>query len=111
MSAPTLRGVFRSVNRVVAPLARSGLAGPLPVGVGLVMLQTTGRRSGLQRQVPLLSARLGDRLLIGTVRSTSQWFRNLAVDPDPAVWLGGQARPADASVRPGPVSLAVLELA
>ena len=110
MSAPSLQGVFRSVNRVVAPLARSGLAGPLPVGVGLVMLQTTGRRTGLMREVPLLSARVGDRLVVGTVRSTSQWFRNLAVDPDPAVWLGGRVRPADASVKRGPVSLAVLEL-
>jgi len=44
-------------------------------------------------------------------RSTSQWFRNLAVDPDPAVWLGGRVRPANASVHRGPVSLAVLELA
>ena len=49
--------------------------------------------------------------VVGTVRSTSQWFRNLAVDPDPAVWLGGRVRPAGASVKRGPVSLAVLELA
>ncbi len=42
---------------------------------------------------------------------TCRWFRNLAVDPDPAVWLGGRVRPADASVKRGPVSLAALELA
>ena len=110
LRVPSLRDVLGPVNRVVAPLARSGLAGPLPIGVGLVMLQTTGRRTGRERQVPLLSARLGDRVVVGTVRSNSQWFRNLAVDPDPAVWLHGSPRPADATVRTGPFNMAVLDL-
>ncbi|MFZ4517686.1 MAG: nitroreductase/quinone reductase family protein [Microthrixaceae bacterium] len=98
------------MNRVIGPLARSGMVGPLPVGVGLVVLRTTGRRTGLEREVPLLAARVGDRVLVGTVRTDSQWFRNLAVDPDPAVWLCGSLRPAGATVRTGPVRLALLEL-
>jgi hypothetical protein len=110
VSLPSVRRVFGPLNRLVAPLARSGLAGPLPVGVGLVLLETTGRRSGLMREVPLLSARIGNRLVVSTVRSDSQWVRNLAVDPEPAVWVGGRPRPADATVKRGPVNLAVLEL-
>jgi deazaflavin-dependent oxidoreductase (nitroreductase family) len=110
VSLPSVRRVFGPLNRLVAPLARSGLAGPLPVGVGLVLLETTGRRSGQLREVPLLSARVGNRLVVSTVRSDSQWVRNLAVDPEPAVWVGGRARPADATVKRGPVNVAVLEL-
>ena len=110
MSLPSVRQVFGPLNRLVAPLARSGLAGPLPVGVGLVMLETTGRRTGLMREVPLLSARVGNRLLVSTIRSDSQWVRNLAVDPEPAVWVGGRARPAEATVRRGPLNVAVLDL-
>ena len=110
MSMPLVRRVFGPLNRLVAPLARSGLAGPLPVGVGLVLLETTGRRTGLRREVPLLSARVGNRLVVSTVRSDSQWVRNLAVDPDPAVWLGGRPRLAEATVRRGPLNVAVLDL-
>lgn len=102
--------VFDVVNRVVAPVARSGLAGPLPVGAGLVMLRTSGRRTGLPREVPVLSVRLGHLLMVGTVRPTSQWIRNLAADPEPEVWLGGKRRPANATVRTGAVGLAVLDL-
>ena len=108
--APVGARLFETVNRVVAPVARSGLAGPLPVGAGLVMVRTAGRRTGLPREVPVLSLRLGHLLMVGTVRRDSQWIRNLAADPEPEVWLGGRRRPANATVRTGPVGVAVLDL-
>lgn len=74
------------------------------------MVRTAGRRTGIPREVPLLSLRLGHLLMIGTVRPTSQWIRNLAADPEPEVWLGGRRRPANATVHTGPVGVAVLDL-
>ena len=109
-TVPTKQQVFHRVNKVVAPIARSGLAAPLPVGPGLVMLRTAGRRTGRRQEVPLLSLRVGHLVLVGTVRPTSQWFRNLAVDQAPEVWVDGKVRPAEAKVRTGPFNLAVLEL-
>ncbi len=107
---PTKKQVFDQVNKVVAPLARSGLASPLPVGPGLVMLRTAGRVTGRRQEVPLMSVRLGHLVVVGTVRPTSHWFKNLAVDPAPEVWVDGKVRPADARVRRGPFNLAVLDL-
>lgn len=107
---PTKKQVFDRVNKVVAPIARSGLAAPLPVGPGLVMLRTAGRRTGRRQEVPLLSMRVGHLVVVGTVRPTSHWFKNLSVDPAPEVWVDGKVRPAEAKVRTGPFNLAVLDL-
>ena len=109
-AVPTKKQVFDRVNKVVAPIARSGLAAPLPVGPGLVMLRTAGRRTGRRQEVPLLSLRVGHLVLVGTVRPTSHWFKNLSVDPAPEVWVDGKVMPAQAKVRTGPFNLAVLDL-
>jgi hypothetical protein len=111
MQAPSLsRTVFDSINRVVGPLARRGVVSPPPLGGGVVVMETTGRRSGLPRQVPLLATRVGDRLYVSTVRSGSQWVRNAEADPRVGVWLHGYRRDATAKVRRGPIQLVEVEL-
>ena len=93
------RDTFRAVNDLVRPLVKRGLGSPLPVGVGAVVLATTGRRSGTEREVPLVAARWGDRMVVSTVRSRSHWVRNLEAYPRGAVWVNGDQRRVDASVR------------
>jgi len=104
------RGAFRTLNRVVLPAVKTGLASPLQFGVGLVVLETVGRRSGLRREVPLVSARFGDTIVMSTVRHPSQWVENAAAAGSARVWMGGTARPATASVRRGPLQLVVLDM-
>ena len=108
---PPTRAAFRALNSIVRPLLKRGAASPLPIGAGLVVLETTGRSSGLPREVPLVAARIGDRVLVSTVRRRSQWVRNLDAEPQAHVWLGGERRPVTASLQRGPFDVASLALA
>ena len=96
--ANVTRVSFRQLNRVIGPLVRHGALSPLAVGGGLVILETTGRVSGLPREVPLVASRIGDRVLVSTVRSNSQWIRNVEADAHVQVWVGGRRRDAVAEV-------------
>ena len=89
--------VLRAVNRVVEPVVRAGFGNSL-VGPGVFLVETTGRRSGLRRPVPLLGVRVGDVLLVATVRRRSDWARNLQQHPVADVWIAGRPRPATANL-------------
>jgi F420H(2)-dependent quinone reductase len=94
--------VFTAINAVVRPAVKKGIGSPLPIGIGWIVLEATGRKSGKVREVPLLAARVGDTLMVSTVRDNSQWLANVIAEPNVAVWLGGRRRPMIASVMQGP---------
>jgi deazaflavin-dependent oxidoreductase (nitroreductase family) len=80
-----MHGAFIQLNRWFAvPALRAGL-GPLfstPVLGSLMVLRTTGRKSGLPRDVPLGYAILdGCVYCIAGFGVETQWFRNIQADP------------------------------
>lgn len=105
---PLTRTAFRTLNKVVRPVLATGIGNPLPIGPGAVVVQTTGRTSGLPRQVPLAALRLGDRVVVSTVRGDSQWFANLEANDAAQVQLGGRFRDVHAATRRGLLNVAVL---
>jgi deazaflavin-dependent oxidoreductase (nitroreductase family) len=88
-----LRTAFRVFNRwVAAPLIRAG-GGPLlttPVAGSILLLRTTGRKSGLVREAPLGYTVIDGRVVVvAGYGRTAHWFLNAVADPEVEVMLPG----------------------
>src|SRR5260370_9544240 len=82
---------FGTLNALVEAAVRAGCASPGLLPTGMVLLETTGAKSGLPRRVPLLATVLEGCLFIGTARGArSQWLRNLRAEPRVRYWLAGR---------------------
>lgn len=66
----------------------------------LVLLTTTGRRSGEPRTTPMMFHRDGDRVLVIASNigapAHPDWYRNLEADPHVTVEIGDESYPATA---------------
>jgi deazaflavin-dependent oxidoreductase (nitroreductase family) len=88
-----LRKAFRVLNRwAAAPLIRAG-GGPLLATTAtgsILVLRTTGRKSGLVREAPLGYTIIDGRVVVmaGYGRN-AHWFRNALADPEVEVLLPG----------------------
>ena len=89
--------LFRTLNRFLEPAVRAGLGSTL-AGPAAFVVETTGRHSGLPRRVPLLAKRIGDTIIVSTIRDDSQWIRNLEHHPVADIWIAGRPRRASATV-------------
>jgi deazaflavin-dependent oxidoreductase (nitroreductase family) len=72
-----------------------------PIGMPMLVLTTTGRRTGRPRQQPLVFLRRGDQLIVvGTNFGQDQhpaWTSNILANPNVDVTIGGQTLPAVAT--------------
>lgn len=103
ISARTLRTLGR-LNVPVYRLTRGRLMGK--VGRAPVLLLTsTGRRSGQQRTAPVLYMADGERLIVigsnAGNRSAPAWSHNLKANPDAEVEIGARRRSVRARVAEG----------
>jgi len=77
-----------------------------PFGIPLLLLTTTGKKSGQRRQTPLMYQREDDRLfLIASNYGQSMhpaWSLNLLADPNAWVTMGGKEIPVVAAQLTGP---------
>lgn len=90
---------FRALNSVVEPLVRSGRLSSKRLPTTLLVLESTGFRSGQTRSTPLFGQQLGSYLLLSTARGNrSFWVRNLQKQPQVSYYIGGQEHQGEALV-------------
>ena len=73
------------------PLIIYGIGlGPI-YGRMVLLLTTTGRKSGLQRVTPLQYEEIDGKMTIGSARGTkADWFRNIVANPNVRVRVGSR---------------------
>jgi deazaflavin-dependent oxidoreductase (nitroreductase family) len=86
--------------------ANDGRVGGPFEGRALLLITTTGARSGRRRTTPLVYLRDGDRTLVvgskGGAPTHPDWYHNLLAHPGVTVELGGETYEAEAKVITGP---------
>ena len=93
-----MRGVFLILKTLHggAYRATGGRVGGRVLGMPVLMLTTTGRRSGRPRTVPLTYFEDGDALLVVGSKGGSprhpDWYLNLEAEPDVDVQVGSEHR-------------------
>jgi deazaflavin-dependent oxidoreductase (nitroreductase family) len=93
-------------ERVVAEFrANGGRVGGYHEGMPLLLLTTTGARSGQRRATPLTYLADGDRYVVaaagaGTPASPA-WYHNVVANPDVTVEVGGETFAATATAASG----------
>jgi deazaflavin-dependent oxidoreductase (nitroreductase family) len=81
------------------PVAESGCLSPEVWPLGLILLETIGRRSGEPHRTPVLAMMMDDHVIVRTFRGErSDWFKNLRANPNVRYWSDGRARSARAVV-------------
>lgn len=95
------RGVSKAITvRVVNPMVRRLLEWGVP-GTGAALLETTGRRSGLPRRVPVGNGLRGDAFWIVTEHGWSaDYVKNIQKDPRVRVKAGRRWRSGTAHILP-----------
>lgn len=87
-----IKNLLSPAQRTIYRLSRGrvSLTGRLPV----LLLTTTGRRSGKPRTVPVFYLRDGDRFVICNVRPPGErvnpWVLNIRADPDVSLEVSGR---------------------
>lgn len=80
-------------------------AGGVLDGRPLLLLTTTGARTGQARTTPMMYVEDGDRLLVFASNAGAErnpdWYHNLVSQPEVTVEVGGEAYPATAVVTRG----------
>ena len=82
--------------------ANDGQVGGMFEGAPMVLLHTTGARTGNERVNPLMYLPDGDRMVVfaskGGAPENPDWYYNLVANPDVTIELGSETRPATARV-------------
>ena len=103
----TMTKEFNEFNRNLIEefRANNGKVGGMFEGAPLLLLTTTGAKTGEARVVPLAYTKDGDHFVIiaskGGAASHPDWYHNLGANPEVAVEVGSEKFPARATIQQG----------
>ena len=96
--------LFVPANRWIYERTGGKVGGTL-AGAPVLLLSTTGRKTGTRRTTPVLYLADGDQLVVvasaGGSPTHPAWFLNLEADPDAEVQIGREVRPVRARITAG----------
>jgi deazaflavin-dependent oxidoreductase (nitroreductase family) len=96
---------MQAINRKVIEQFRAGGEVEGMHRERLLLLTTTGARSGQQRTTPMMFHPDGDRVLVmasnAGARKPPDWYANLSANPSVRVEIGDESYPATATVLTG----------
>jgi deazaflavin-dependent oxidoreductase (nitroreductase family) len=96
---------MQAINRTVIEQFRAGGEIEGMHRERLLLLTTTGARSGQQRTTPMMFHADGDRVLVmasnAGARKPPDWYANLSANPSVRVEIGDESYPATATVLTG----------
>ena len=103
MNKGWLYRLMRPMNRRMAQNYRKGIGPARKV----LLLTTTGRKSGLPRQTPLQYEEIDGAFYLGSARGAeADWFRNIQADPQVQVQVGKRCFQGSAEATTDPARIA-----
>lgn len=105
MMRQTTKGKFMSdwnANVIEEFRGNEGAVGGVFEGRPMLILHTTGAKSGQERLAPLVYRSEGERVFVfaskGGADTHPDWYHNIKANPDVTVEIGSDTRPMTASV-------------
>lgn len=85
-----------NANTWLYRLSNGKIGGRMPQGQPILLLTTTGRKSGQPRTAPLLYLQEGDKVVLvasqGGLPHHPLWYQNLEVNPDVEIEIGTEKK-------------------
>lgn len=98
--------IWRIMSWLNPLLERRFKSGGKP-GQLILLLTTTGRKTGQEHVTPLQYEQVGDAYYVGSARGKrADWFRNILVNPNVVVEIAGEKIPAHADAVTDPKEIA-----
>ncbi|MBS1810420.1 MAG: hypothetical protein JST84_19810 [Acidobacteria bacterium] len=90
--------VIKTLGQRLTPLIEMGFGNPLLWPTGAVVVEVTDRDSERTYKLPLTATRIGDLILLTSLRRQAGWLQNLMANSEIRYWLAGRPRLAQAFV-------------
>lgn len=89
---------IKAAGRGLLPLIELGFGNPLLWPTGSVVVEVTDKDAARTYKLPLTATRIGNLLLLTSLRREAGWLQNMLATPKVRYWLAGRPQLANALV-------------
>ena len=90
--------LLKTAGRNLMPWIEMGIGNPLLWPTGAVVVEVTDKDSDRTYKLPLTATRVGNLMVLTSLRRQAGWLQNLIAKPEMRYWFVGQPRQATAFV-------------